>query len=180
MKQSINIRCMQHFLYFESHTKSLKLLHIIVCFSVLSISSAFTISTYFINECMLPRWNFKKTNILGACTNNGSKIKLSTNRGHITFLWIWGLTGITFAGRKSIAIARKIYLRLFFFTFERITCYLEYIWFTHNMFCILQHDWRCNMQGRIQDFKLAGGALQKIAPSGGRRENCWSISCEES
>ena len=38
---------MQHFLYFESHTKSLKLLHIIVC-----ISSAFTISTYFINECM--------------------------------------------------------------------------------------------------------------------------------
>ena len=47
MKQSINIRCMQHFLYFESHTKSLKLLHIIVC-----ISSAFTISTYFINECM--------------------------------------------------------------------------------------------------------------------------------
>ena len=49
MMQSINIRCMQHFLYFESHTKSL---HIIVCFSVLSISSAFTISTYFINECM--------------------------------------------------------------------------------------------------------------------------------
>jgi hypothetical protein len=45
MKQSINIRCMQHFLYFESHKKSLKLLHIIVCFSVLSISSAFTIST---------------------------------------------------------------------------------------------------------------------------------------
>ena len=27
-------------------------LKIIVCFSVLSISSAFTISTYFINECM--------------------------------------------------------------------------------------------------------------------------------
>ena len=40
------------FLYFESHKKSLKQLHIIVCFSVLSISSAFTISTYFINECM--------------------------------------------------------------------------------------------------------------------------------
>jgi hypothetical protein len=52
MKQSINIRCMQHFLYFESHKKSLKLLHIIVCFNVLSISSTFTISTYFINECM--------------------------------------------------------------------------------------------------------------------------------
>ena len=52
MKQSINIRCTQHFLYFESHKKSLKQLHIIVCFSVLSISYAFTISTYFINECM--------------------------------------------------------------------------------------------------------------------------------
>jgi hypothetical protein len=26
-------------------------------------------------------------------------------------------------------------------------------------------------QGRIQDFKLGGGALKKIAPSGGRREH---------
>ena len=25
-----------------------------------------------------------------------------------------------------------------------------------------------------------GGALKKIAPSGGRRENCWGISCEKS
>ena len=25
------------------------------------------------------------------------------------------------------------------------------------------------MQGRIQDFKLGGGALKKIAPSGGKR-----------
>jgi hypothetical protein len=32
--------------------------------------------------------------------------------------------------------------------------------------------------GRIQDFKLGGGALKKIAPSGGRRENIWGISCE--
>ena len=36
-------------------------------------------------------------------------------------------------------------------------------------------------QGRIQDFKLGGGgALKKFAPSGGRRENCWGISCEKS
>ena len=37
-------------------------------------------------------------------------------------------------------------------------------------------------QGRIQDFKLGGGGahLKKIAPSGGRRENCWGISCEKS
>ena len=38
-------------------------------------------------------------------------------------------------------------------------------------------------QGRIQDFKLGGGgggAHLKIAPSGGRRENTWGISCEKS
>ena len=36
-----------------------------------------------------------------------------------------------------------------------------------------------HLQERIQDFKL-GGAHKKIAPSGGRRENCWGISCEKS
>jgi hypothetical protein len=36
------------------------------------------------------------------------------------------------------------------------------------------------MQGRIQDFKLGGGALKKIAPSGGMREHFWGISCEKS
>jgi hypothetical protein len=36
------------------------------------------------------------------------------------------------------------------------------------------------MQGRIQDFKLGGGALKKIAPNGGRREKFWGISCEKS
>jgi hypothetical protein len=36
------------------------------------------------------------------------------------------------------------------------------------------------MQGRIQNFKLGGGALKKIAPSGGRREHFWGISCEKS
>ena len=115
MKQSINIRCTQHFLYFESHKKSLKQLHMIVCFSVLSISSAFTISTYFINECMyLDEISRKQYDIgcSGACTNNGSKIKLSTNRGHITFPWIWGLTGITFARRKSITIIWDLFLHL--------------------------------------------------------------------
>ena len=29
-------------------------------------------------------------------------------------------------------------------------------------------------------WKLGGGALKKIAPSGGRRENCLGISCEKS
>ena len=38
------------------------------------------------------------------------------------------------------------------------------------------------MQGRIQDFKLGGGggALKKIAPSGGRCENVWGFSSEKS
>jgi hypothetical protein len=38
------------------------------------------------------------------------------------------------------------------------------------------------VQGRIQDFKLGeggGGAFKNIAPSGGRRENFWGISCEK-
>ena len=37
------------------------------------------------------------------------------------------------------------------------------------------------VQGRIQDFKLVGGgALKKIAQSGGGRENIWGISYEKS
>ena len=36
------------------------------------------------------------------------------------------------------------------------------------------------LQGWIQDFKLGGGALKKIAPSGGRREKIWRILCEKS
>ena len=44
-----------------------------------------------------------------------------------------------------------------------------------------RHFINCKSQGRIHDFKLGGGgggALKKIAWSGGRRENCWGISCE--
>jgi hypothetical protein len=35
-------------------------------------------------------------------------------------------------------------------------------------------------QGRIQNFKLGGGAIKKFAPSGGRRRKFWGISCEKS
>ena len=44
------------------------------------------------------------------------------------------------------------------------------------------HNFSGDRQGRIQDFKLGGGggALKKIAPSGGRRENFRGISCEKS
>ena len=34
--------------------------------------------------------------------------------------------------------------------------------------------------GADPGFQVRGGALKKIAPNGGRRENCWGISCEKS
>jgi hypothetical protein len=37
-----------------------------------------------------------------------------------------------------------------------------------------------HVQGRIQDFKLGGGALKKITQSGGKREKFWGIPCEKS
>ena len=42
------------------------------------------------------------------------------------------------------------------------------------------HYFDDQIQGRIQDFKLGEGALNKIVPSEGRRENVWGISCEKS
>jgi hypothetical protein len=79
---------------------------------------------------------------MATCTNNGSKIKLSTNRGRITFAWIWGLTGITFARRKGITIARKIYgitFRRGFFpmNFFFYTCMLQINLFLNYLYVIL-------------------------------------------
>ena len=34
--------------------------------------------------------------------------------------------------------------------------------------------------GADPGFQVRGGALKKIAPSGGRRENFWGVSCEKS
>ena len=34
--------------------------------------------------------------------------------------------------------------------------------------------------GADPGFQVSGGALKKIAPSGGRRETFWGISCEKS
>jgi hypothetical protein len=34
--------------------------------------------------------------------------------------------------------------------------------------------------GADPGFQVRGGALKKIAPSGGRRENFWGILCENS
>ena len=104
MKRAIYIRCTQQFLYFESHTKSLKQ----VCthyglFQYTFYQFCILISTYLINEEEISR-------------NERYRVHVQT--------------GITFARRKGITIARKIYLRVFFlFTFTRIACYLEYIQF---------------------------------------------------
>jgi hypothetical protein len=114
----------QHFLYFESHKKSLKQLYIIVCFSLLS--NAFMnldeISRKQWYRCMYKQWFKNKFKHKQRAHYISEDLRIS--RYH-------------FCRRKSITIARKIYLR-FIFTFARITCYLEYIWFTHNIFCILQ------------------------------------------
>jgi hypothetical protein len=36
------------------------------------------------------------------------------------------------------------------------------------------------ISGADPGFQVRGGALKKIAPSGGRREKFWGISCEKS
>ena len=47
---------------------------------------------------------------------------------------------------------------------------------------LCRQTFRSSNQGRIQDFKLGGGggAPKKIAPSAGRREHFWDLSCEKS
>ena len=50
-------------------------------------------------------------------------------------------------------------------------------------FCVIAWLWLSTpieSDNPIQDFKLGGAHLKKIAPSGGRRENFWGISCEKS
>jgi hypothetical protein len=114
MKRAIHIRCTQQFVYFESHKKIIKTAMYTLLFVSVYILSVPHLQYQNILLTRVLRKNFKKWTISGTCTNNGSKIKLSTNRGRITFAWIWELTGITFARRKGITIAYKIYLRDFF------------------------------------------------------------------
>jgi hypothetical protein len=48
--------------------------------------------------------------------------------------------------------------------------------------CYRTHKCSCarHWSGADPGFQVRGGALKKIAPSGGRREHFWSISCEKS
>jgi hypothetical protein len=113
MKRAIHIRCMQQYLYFESHIKSLKQLHIIVCFSVLSISSAFIISTYFINTVTWKK--FQEKNDIGYMYKQWLKNKAKhEQRAHYICVDLGINRSITFAQRKSITIVRKMYLSLLY------------------------------------------------------------------
>ena len=46
-------------------------------------------------------------------------------------------------------------------------------------FCCVDYKKGCT-PGADPGFQVRGGALKKIAPSGGRRENFWGIPCEKS
>jgi hypothetical protein len=48
------------------------------------------------------------------CINNGSKKIKKIKKNKHTFAWIWGLTGITFARRKSITIVHKMHVLLIY------------------------------------------------------------------
>ena len=67
------------------------------------------------------------------------------------------------------------------FVFIYCLCYVTVLYFK-GIFHTRTYTklYTCTYQGRIQDFKLGGGALKKIAPNGRRRENFWGISCEKS
>ena len=43
-----------------------------------------------------------------------------------------------------------------------------------------QQNVATSLPGADPGFQVRGGALKKIAPSGGRRENIWGISSEKS
>jgi hypothetical protein len=113
------------FLYFECHTKSLKQLHIIVCFCVLSVSSSFTISTYFINEGTWKK--FQEKNNIGYMYKQWFKNKVKhTQRAHYICVDL-EINGYYFLhGERALELPVKCTWD-FFFAFARIICYLEYI-----------------------------------------------------
>ena len=101
MKRSIHIRCTQQFVYFESHTKSLKQLCTHYCLFQCTFYQfrIYNINIFYYRGYLEEISRYERYRVL-------QKIKLSTNRGRITFPWIWGLTGTTFARRKCITITK--------------------------------------------------------------------------
>ena len=111
MKRAIHIICMHHFLYFESHKKNHQnrdtLLFVSVYFlSVLHLQyEHILLTSEYLEEIS------RKELLSDTCINNGSKKIKKIKKNKHTFAWIWGLTGITFARRKSITIVHKMYMR---------------------------------------------------------------------
>ena len=65
-------------------------------------------------------------------------------------------------------------------------CRVQYIsssihgWVKPNIMVHLGSQYNVFKSGADPGFQVRGGALEKIAPSGGRREFFWGISCEKS
>jgi hypothetical protein len=47
-------------------------------------------------------------------------------------------------------------------------------------FFVVEFLYMYGIAGADPGYQVGGGALKKIAPGGGRRENIWGISCEKS
>ena len=88
---------------------------------------------------------------------------------------------IYFTGNKTIFIFKQITLvgYIIIWHYQYFPVVIMYIVCIYSILSIIVIAMPL-VQGRIQDFKLGGGALKKIAPSGGRREHFWGISCENS
>jgi hypothetical protein len=99
----------------------------------------------------------------------------------IADLAISGTSTDTFGGKTcSVTLAYPIqYVAWWMLTFPVDTVYIKnvqiYYRRTSEYFFSYKYFFQVYCRGGIQDFKL-GGTLKKIAPSGGRRENCWGIS----
>ena len=136
MRRAIDIRCTQQFLYFESHKKSLKQLYIIVCFSVLSISSAFTISTYFINKGTQKK--FQEMNDIGYMYKQWLKNKVKHKQREHYICVNLGIKRYYICTEKE-HYNIKIYLRGFFLHLP-VTQNIFILFITFSAFCSMTDD----------------------------------------
>ena len=59
--------------------------------------------------------------------------------------------------------------------------HLSLRWWISFLHCRTSLSWLSSrLPGADPGFQVRGDALNKIAPSGGRLENCWGISCQKS
>ena len=93
-----------------------------------------------------------------------------------SFLKLWDINFTLIYYRRECNKAMKtcMTMKLHHVIILITNCNYQKVW---NPSILLLYD---ISQGRIQDFKLGGAHIKKIAPSGGRHENYWGISCEKS